>query len=64
MSLSYEEENCICGYHLYQNIWTTEVGESLICKREPSNSSDRYVAAILKYDIIVGHLPRQLSQIL
>ena len=28
------------------------------------NSSDRYVVAVLKDDVVVGHLPRQLSRIL
>ena len=36
--LSYEEESCIRSYHLYQNIWTTEVGESLISEKEPDSA--------------------------
>ena len=28
------------------------------------NSSDRYAVAVLKDDVVVGHLPRQLSRIL
>ena len=55
--LCYEEESCICGCHLYQSIWTAEVGESLICEREPFKSSDRYVVAVLKDNVVVGHLP-------
>ena len=41
IKMSYEEESWIHGYHLYQNIWTIEVSNSLIYEREPSNSSDR-----------------------
>ena len=46
------------------NIRTKEVGESLICEREPLNSSGRYVGAVLKDDDVVFHLPRQLPWIL
>ena len=47
IKMSYEEESWIHGYHLYQNIWTIEVGNSLIYEREPSNSSDRYVYVVV-----------------
>ena len=57
----YKEESFIRGYHLYQNIWSTEVGGSIVCEKEPSNSSDRYVAAALKDNIIVGHFPRYVT---
>ena len=63
--LSYKEENCICGNHLHQNMWTTKLVNLFVCEREPSNSSARYVqyaVAVLKGGVVVaGHLPRQLS---
>ena len=46
------------------SMWTTEVGKFLIYERKPPNSSNRCAAAVLKDDVIVGHLPRQLSHIL
>ena len=58
--LSYEEEICVHGHHLYQNIWTAEVGKSLIHEREPTNSNDRYAVAVLKGDVLVNHLPKKL----
>ena len=61
--LSYKVEICIHGYYLY-HIWTAEVDESLVYGRKPSNSSDRYAATVLKDDVVVSHLPRQLPQIL
>ena len=61
---SNEEESCLHGYHLYQNIWTTEVGKSLICEREPLNSIDKYALVVLEENVVVSHLPRQLSRIL
>ena len=50
----YEQDNCIRRYHIYQNIWTTEVDEHFICEREQLNSSDRCAVAVLKDDIVVG----------
>ena len=61
---SYEHDSCIRGYHIYQNIWNAEVDEHFICEREPLNPSDRYAVAVLKDDVVVGHLPRHLSRIL
>jgi len=37
----FEKDSCIHGFHHYQNIWTPELGESLICKRELTNANDR-----------------------
>ena len=35
-------------YHVYQSLWTAEVGENLVCKQESSNSRDRYAVIITK----------------
>ena len=42
------------------DIWEAAIGEELNCKREPSNSIDRYAMAIVKGDMVVGHLPKKL----
>ena len=46
------EENevacCVRGYHVYKTVWAAAVGEVLICRREPTNSADRYAVAVLK----------------
>jgi len=49
---SYEQNSCICGYHLYQSIWTAGIGECLVCEGDPMNSSDGYVVAVLKDDVV------------
>ena len=59
----FEYESCICGYHIYKDIWSSTVGEHLTCERETLNSTDRYTVAVLKDDVIIGHLPRVLSRI-
>ena len=47
---------CVRGYHVYKTVWAVAVGEVLICRREPSNSADRYAVAVLKEETIIGHL--------
>ena len=59
----FEKESVICGHHNYQRIWTPELGEYLVCEREPTNVNNRYAVAVVKGSIIVGHLPRAQSKI-
>ena len=55
-------EAMICGYHEYQSIWEAEVGENLMCIREPGNVRDPYAVAVTKPEssTIVGHVPRKI----
>ena len=52
----YEIACCVCGYHVYREIWEAAVGETLVCEREPQNGKDRYAVAVKKNETIVGHL--------
>lgn len=54
---------CVRGYHEYKDIWTAAAGEVLVCSREPTNVADRYAVAVLKDDVIVGHLPRKIAKL-
>ena len=38
------------------------LGEILPCHRETANVSDRYAVAVLKDDVVVGHLPKKFSK--
>ena len=58
-----EIECCIRGYHVYQEIWDAAVDEELICQPERSNAHDRYAVAVLKNDVVVGHLPSKFSRL-
>ena len=58
-----EIECCICSYHVYQEIWDAAVDEELTCQPERSNAHDRYAVAVLKNDIVVGHLPSKFSRL-
>ena len=54
-------ESCVRGFHIYQNVWTPVVGEVLGCRRETTNTEDRYAVAVYKSEEVVGHVPRKIS---
>ena len=58
---SWQEELCIRGYHIYQELWAAAVGEDLTCQRERGNTADPYAVSVIKDGTIVGHLPRRIS---
>ena len=60
----FEYESYIRGYHIYKDIWSSTVGEHLICEREMLNLTDKYAVTVLKDDVIIGHLPRVMSQMI
>jgi len=49
--------SCICGYHVYKDIWDPPVGEIVVCQRENRNPRDPYAVALLKDSITVGNAP-------
>ena len=51
------------GYHVYQTIWDAVVGGTLECRRQPLNEHDTYAVAVIKDDMIIGHLPRKVSRL-
>ena len=61
---SFSVPGIICGYHVYQRIWTPFVGEKATTAREPGNQHDPYVVAVLEDQTLctVGHLPREISK--
>ena len=36
------------GHHVYQEVWTPDIGEYLDCARETENPQDRYAVAVFK----------------
>ena len=52
---------CVRGYHVYQSVWLSVVGEQLACVREPTNTSDVHAEAVVKSGNTIGHLPRKIS---
>ena len=56
------ELNCVIrGHHIYKEIWNPFIGEELQCKMEHGNIHDIYAVAVTREDIVVGHLPRNIS---
>ena len=53
--------SCMHGFHVYQDIWTPFIGETLICRREDGNGHDRYTVAVVKSAKVVGHVPYMIS---
>ena len=53
--------SCVRGYHIYQDRWIPVTKEELFCLREPGNIEDPHAVAILKDNIVVGHVPRKIS---
>ena len=57
-------DSYIRGYHAYLDTWTPVVGETLLLKREPSNEKDSSAVAVMKEDIIVGHVPYNIASVI
>ena len=57
-----EIKSLVRGYHAYMDIWTPEEKEKLILKRETDNIKDKYAVAVLKDDLVVVHVPYNLSR--
>ena len=54
---------CVRGYHIYKEEWENAVSEELKCEREKNNAKDPYAGAVVRENVIVGHLPRKISRI-
>ena len=51
----------ICGFQVYQDIWTPTTGERLLYQAEDSNAFDPYAVAIRKSANVIGHFPWKIS---
>ena len=58
---THEVSSCVRGFHVYSDIWTPFVGETLVCEQESGNPNDPYAVAIKKGSEVVGHVPRKSS---
>ena len=46
---------------MYKAVWTPVIGEELSTEREHGNPEDAFAVAIKKSGIMVGHIPREIS---
>ena len=63
LSVSFTVDSMIQGNHIYKAIWDSHLGEELVCRRERNNIPDPFAVAVLKSDVIVGHVPRAISAV-
>lgn len=49
------------GYHAYMDCWTPVAGQSLLLKREPTNSHNKHAVAVYLEDEVVGHVSYNLA---
>ena len=59
---TFELESVIRGHHIYKELWTPVVGESLDVQREPSNAYDCSAVSVLRDGTVVGHVPREVRR--
>ena len=59
----YQLQWCMRRYHIYKEEWEAAVGEELKCEREKNNAKDPYAVAVVRENVIAGHLPRKTSRI-
>ena len=60
---TFEVEAMVRGYHQYKDIWEAEFGERLECQREIGNPHDIFAVAVMKAEVVVGHIPMKISSI-
>lgn len=56
-----EINSYVRGYHAYMEDWMPTIGECLLVKPEPTNTKDKEAVAVLKDDLIVGHVPHNFA---
>ena len=56
---SIDIDSYVKGYHAYQDKWTPQIVEKLKTAKEPDNIMNKYAVCALKYNDIVGHLPKE-----
>ena len=55
----YELNSHIKGYHAYIMKWNPTLGEFLKARVESENEFDKFVVAVEKCDVVVGHLSKR-----
>ena len=56
-----EYQSYVRGYHAYADNWTPVIGQTLVLKREPTNSHDVHAVAVYYDNNVVGHIPYNLA---
>ena len=56
-----EINSYVLVYHAYMDTWNPAVGQEPILKPEPCNYKDKHAVAVLKDDVMVGHVLYNLA---
>ena len=56
--MAHTVEAMVRGYHVYKDVWCAAVGEEVSCVREV-NYHDRFAIAVMRFGVVVGHVPRK-----
>ena len=59
---SYLFESVVRDHHVYKQLWSPAIGEVLQLTPEEINEHDRFAACLVKGDVVVGFVPRELSR--
>lgn len=59
--MAFAIDSVVQGYHIYQDIWNTEINSELPSHLECGNCEDRYVVAVMNDTHVVGHVPWKIS---
>ena len=62
VSIDFSFDSVIRGRHIYKKVWTPSVGVLLLVKEE-GNEHDCFAVSVMKDGFIVGHAPRELSNV-
>ena len=57
----------IIGNHVYKEIWTPQKGDTLHCRKDNRPEAlefDKHAVGVFKEDILVGHVPIEVSRII
>ena len=61
--LQFVTESFIQGYYACKSMWGTEIGETFSTKKEHNNPHDRFSVAMMKGELTVGHIPKEISKV-
>ena len=61
---SYKVESVASGYHIFEKIWSAAVGATPFCQQESVTTHESYAAAMIKDDVVNGHVLRNISAFL
>ena len=61
-----EVTSIIRGHHVYKEVWDATIGEMLEAAsddREEAKEYDKYAVGLCKRDLLVGHIPIEISSL-